>query len=366
MQSLKDYCNYLMRLPWFIPTHRRYRIGDEVFLLLRLMDEPELTPIAGKIVWLTPAGAEGNSLAGVGVQFGAQDQGAARRKLEGYLADTLTSNRLTHTLGATIMLVDSHCHLDRVDLEPYAEEFHRLMTETRAAGVGHMLCVSIALERYPRMRELVDPYPQVSVSVGVHPGEQGRREPTPEDLSALARDARTVAIGETGLDYYRSQGDDPGRQHQRFRNHIAAARSCGKPLIIHTREAREDTLRILMEENARDVGGVLHCFTETWEMAKAALDMGLYIAFSGIVTFKTADQLRAMAAKVPLDRLLIETDSPYLAPVPHRGKPNEPKFVAAVAQCLAERRGMPADELAAHTRDNFFRLFKDAVPADSR
>lgn len=258
-------------------------------------------------------------------------------------------------------MVDSHCHLDRVDLKPYAGEFPRLMEETHAAGVGHMLCVSIDLEHYPRMRALVAPYPQVSVSVGVHPSEQGRREPTPDELVALARDPRTVAIGETGLDYYRSQGD-LGWQHQRFRNHIVAARSCGKPLIVHSREAREDMLRILTEEGARDAGGVLHCFTETWEMAKAALDLGFYISFSGIVTFKTADELRAVAKKVPLDRLLIETDSPYLAPVPHRGKPNEPGFVAAVAQCIAGLRGMSAEEIADLTRDNFFRLFRDAVP----
>jgi len=261
------------------------------------------------------------------------------------------------------MLVDSHCHLDRVDLKPYAGDFRRLMDETRAAGVGHMLCVSIDLEHYPQMRNLVAPYPQVSVSVGVHPSARGRRDPTPEALVELARDARNVAIGETGLDYYRSTGD-LGWQHQRFRDHIAAAKLCGKPLIVHTREAREDTLRILTEEDARDVGGVLHCFTETWEMAKAALDLGFYISFSGIVTFKTADDLRAAAAKVPRDRLLIETDSPYLAPVPHRGKPNEPRFVAAVAQCIAGLRGMSIEELTAITRDNFFRLFRDAVPAD--
>ncbi len=229
------------------------------------------------------------------------------------------------------------------------------MDETSAAGIGHMLCVSIDLEQYPQMRKLVAPYPQVSVSVGVHPNERCRREPTPEVLVELAQDERTVAIGETGLDYSRGQGDRD-RQHQRFRDHIAAARSCGKPLIVHTRDAREDTLRILMEEDARDAGGVLHCFTETWEMAKAALDLGFYISFSGIVTFKATDDLRAVAAKVPLDRLLIETDSPYLAPVPYRGKPNEPRFVAAVAQCIAGLRGMPVEELAACTRDNFFRL----------
>jgi len=261
------------------------------------------------------------------------------------------------------MLVDSHCHLDRVDLKPYAGDFRRLMDETCASGVGHMLCVSIDLEHYPQMRNLVEPYPQVSASVGVHPSERGCREPTPEALVELARDARNVAIGETGLDYYRSTGD-LGWQHRRFRNHIAAARLCGKPLIVHTREAREDTLRILMEEDTRDVGGVLHCFTETWEMATAALDLGFYISFSGIVTFKAADDLRAVAAKVPLDRLLIETDSPYLAPVPHRGKSNEPRFVAAVAQCIAGLRGMSTEELVDLTRDNFFRLFKNAVPVD--
>jgi len=259
------------------------------------------------------------------------------------------------------MLVDSHCHLDRVDLKPYAGDFHRFMDETRAAGVGHMLCVSIDLERYPQMRNLVEPYPQVSVSVGVHPSERGRRDPPPEALVDLARDARNVAIGETGLDYYRSMGD-LGWQHRRFRNHIVAARRCGKPLIVHTREAPEDTLRILTEEDARKVGGVLHCFTETWELAKAALDLGFYISFSGIVTFKGADDLRAVAAQVPRDRLLIETDSPYLAPVPHRGKSNQPRFVAAVAQCIAGLRGLSIEELTAVTHDNFFRLFKDAVP----
>lgn len=261
------------------------------------------------------------------------------------------------------MLVDSHCHLDRVDLGPYAGEFHRFMEETHTSGVGHMLCVSINPERYPQMRKLVESYPQVSVSVGAHPNERCRREPTPEDLVELAGDERVVAIGETGLDYYRGKGD-LDRQQQRFRDHIAAARSCGKPLIIHSRDARENTLRILREEGAREVGGVLHCFTETWEMAVAALDLGFYISFSGIITFKTADDLRAVAAKIPSDRLLIETDSPYLAPVPHRGKLNEPRFVAAVAQCIAGLRGVSAEALAELTRDNFFRLFRDAIPAD--
>ena len=261
------------------------------------------------------------------------------------------------------MLIDSHCHLDRVDLKPYSGEFNRLMDETLAAGVGHMLCVSIDLEHYPKMRDLVAPYPQVSVSVGVHPNERHGRDPTPDELVELAHDTRNLAIGETGLDYYRTK-EDQGRQHHRFRNHIAAARACGKPLIVHTRDAREDTLRILKEEGARDAGGVLHCFTENWEMARRALDLGFYISFSGIVTFSNAGNLREVAAKVPLDRLLIETDCPYLTPVPYRGKPNEPKFVAAVAACLARLRGMPVEELSAVTSDNFLHLFGDVGSSD--
>jgi TatD DNase family protein len=224
-----------------------------------------------------------------------------------------------------------------------------------------MLCVSIDLERYPKMRDLVEPYSHVSVSVGVHPNEQYRRDPTVEELVEMAADPRNVAIGETGLDYFRSKGNLDW-QHRRFRNHIAAARACGKPLIVHTRDAREDTIRILREECAREAGGVLHCFTESWEMARQALDLGFYISFSGIVTFNTADDLRKVAAKVPLDRILIETDSPYLTPVPHRGRPNEPKLVSAVAECVAAVRGMSAEEVAAVTRENFFHLFRDALP----
>ena|GEM_PF-81435 len=344
----------------FIPTDKQYRIGDEILLLLRLMDGRKRTPIVGKVVWLTPPGYGGKP--GRALRLVAILAILPRRAL---LSGTIDAPRLPKYSRATgtVMLVDSHCHLDRVDLKPYAGEFHRLMDETSAAGIGHMLCVSIDLEHYPGMRKLVAPYPQVSVSVGVHPNESCHREPTPEVLVELAQDERTVAIGETGLDYSCGQGDRD-RQHRRFRNHIATAGSCGKPLIIHTRDAPEDTLRILTEEDTCDLGGVLHCFTETWEMAKAALDLGFYISFSGIVTFKAADDLRAVASQVPLDRLLIETDSPYLTPVPHRGKPNEPKFVEAVAQCIAGLRGMPVETLADLTRDNFFRLFRDAVPAD--
>lgn len=255
------------------------------------------------------------------------------------------------------MLVDSHCHLDRVDLAPYDGDFARLMADTKAAGVAKLLCVSIDLEHYPAMRALVDPFPQVSVSVGVHPNEDEGRDPTPDELVALAEDPRNVAIGETGLDYYRSEGD-LSWQHERFRNHVAAARACGKPLIIHTRAAREDTIRILRESEARDAGGVMHCFTEDWETAKAALDLGFYISFSGILTFKSAADLREVARRVPADRLLIETDSPYLAPMPHRGKSNQPRWVAHVAECLAGLRGLAVEEVVALTGDNFATLFQ--------
>jgi TatD DNase family protein len=259
------------------------------------------------------------------------------------------------------MLVDSHCHLDRVDLRHYDSDFGKLMQATTDAGISHMLCVSIDLEHYPAMRRLVDPYGQVAVSVGVHPNQEEGTEPTAEQLVALASDPRNVAIGETGLDYFRSDGDLEW-QRERFRVHIAAARVCNKPLIIHTRNAREDTLRILRDEDAKAVGGVLHCFTESWEMARAGMDLGFYVSFSGIITFKNAAELRDVARRVPLDRLLIETDSPYLAPVPHRGKPNEPKWVRHVAQCVAELRGMDPEEVAAVTGENYFRLFGHSAP----
>ena len=257
------------------------------------------------------------------------------------------------------MLVDSHCHLDRLDLAPFDDDFGRLMQATREAGVGHLLCVCIDLESYPAMYRLVEPWPWVSVSVGVHPNDRDRRDPTPEELVSLAADPRNVAIGETGLDYFRSEGDLEW-QRQRFRNHIAAARAAGKPLIVHTRAAREDTIRVMTEEGARDAGGVMHCFTEDWEMAKQALDLGFYISFSGIVTFNSAADLREVAKRVPADRILVETDAPYLAPVPHRGKSNLPAYVALVAAFIAELRGVSPERLVEQTGENFFRLFRDA------
>ena len=257
------------------------------------------------------------------------------------------------------MLVDSHCHLDRLDLTPFDGSFERLVSATRDAGVGQMLCVSIDLESYPAMLGLVEPFPEISISVGVHPNDRDRQEPDPETLVSLAGHGKNVAIGETGLDYFRSEGDLEW-QRARFRRHIQAARACGKPLIIHTRAAREDTIAIMEEEQARDAGGVMHCFTEDWAMARKALDLGFYISFSGIVTFKTADDLRDVASRVPLDRLLIETDAPYLAPVPNRGKPNLPEYVTYVAACIAQVRGMDREQIAETTTENYFRLFSNA------
>jgi TatD DNase family protein len=212
------------------------------------------------------------------------------------------------------------------------------------------------------MLALVEPEPGVSVSVGVHPNERDRRDPVADELVELAGHERNVAIGETGLDYFHGKGD-LGWQRERFRVHIEAARACGKPLIIHTREAREDTLRILREGGAGEVGGVMHCFTETWDMARRAMDMGFYISFSGIVTFRNAEALREVATRVPLDRLLIETDAPYLTPVPHRGKPNQPAYVRHVAERIADLRGLPVEQLIEVTGENFFRLFPAAGAA---
>lgn len=254
------------------------------------------------------------------------------------------------------MLVDSHCHLDRLDLEPFDGQLSHLLESAAEAGVESMLCVSIDLESYPEMRELVEPYPNVWVSVGVHPNDRDREEPDVQRLVDLASDPKNVAIGETGLDYFHSQGDLEW-QKQRFRTHIRAARVCGKPLIVHTRDAREDTIAILREEQAAEAGGVLHCFTENWEMASQALDLGFYISFSGILTFNSARELREVAKRVPEDRILIETDSPYLAPVPYRGKPNLPHYVGHVADCLAELRGWGREQTESITGENFRWLF---------
>jgi len=258
------------------------------------------------------------------------------------------------------MLVDSHCHLDMLDLAPWNGELRGVLDAAAEQDVTHMLCVSVTLERWAPMMELIRPHANVYASVGVHPNEHEGRDPSVEELVRLAADPKIVAIGETGLDYYRSDGDLDW-QRERLRRHIAAAKQIRKPLIIHMRDATDDTLRILDEENARDAGGVMHCFSEDWAAAQRALELGFYISFSGIVTFKTANALREVAAKVPLDRLLVETDSPYLAPIPHRGRPNYPAYTRNVAEKIAEVRGTRYDEIARASTQNFYDLFKDAA-----
>jgi TatD DNase family protein len=251
-------------------------------------------------------------------------------------------------------LVDSHCHLD---FDPLGSNLPAVLERARENNISHMLCVSVTLEAFPRVRAIAHEHPHIYGSVGVHPNERDGKDPSAAELVALAQDARIVAIGETGLDYYRSEGSTEWQQ-ERFRNHIRAARTSGKPLIVHTREAAVDTLRIMTEEGAGEASGVMHCFTESWEVARAALDMNFYISFSGIVTFRNAEALRDVARRVPADRLLVETDSPYLAPVPFRGKTNEPAYVRHVAECVAQLREQPLDALADQTTRNFFTLFR--------
>lgn len=259
-----------------------------------------------------------------------------------------------------MQLVDSHCHLDHLDLTPYSGDLSKALVQARDQGVSHFLCVCITLKDFPAVLNIAKSYPNISASVGLHPNEQDiDHEPSAEELIALSQDEKIVAIGETGLDYFRSTGDVEW-QRERFRQHISAAKHVSKPLIVHTRQAKEDTMRILKEEGASNVGGVMHCFTEDWEMARIALDLGFYISFSGIVTFRSAVEIQDVAKKVPLDRMLIETDSPYLAPNPHRGKSNEPANVRYVADYIAQMRGITLDELATQTTDNFFKLFNCA------
>ncbi len=253
------------------------------------------------------------------------------------------------------MLVDSHCHLDRLDLEPFDGELANALQLARENGVSRFLCVAIDRGNIPDVLNIAERFDDVYASVGIHPNED-EQAVTAEELVELASHPRVIAIGETGLDYFRSEGD-LAWQHDRFRAHIAAAKQCNKPLIIHSREARADTLRLLREEGADAVGGIMHCFVEDWDTAKQAMEMGFYISFSGIVTFKNAEELREVARQVPIERLLVETDAPYLAPVPHRGKSNQPAYVRHVAEFLAELRGEAIDELANRTTENFNRLF---------
>lgn len=252
------------------------------------------------------------------------------------------------------MFIDSHCHLDFPDFRDRVPE---LLERMRANRVDAAMCIGVNLEDLPGVLALADVHPNLWATVGVHPDYPDCTEPTVDHLVALADRPKVLAIGETGLDYYRLQGDLEW-QRERFRVHIRAARACGKPLVIHTRAAAADTLRLMREEGAEAVGGVMHCFTEDWETAAAAIDLGMCISFSGIVTFKSAEALRAVAARVPDDRLLIETDAPYLAPVPMRGKTNEPAFVSHVAERIAQVRGTTVERIGELTTANFRRVFR--------
>ena len=256
------------------------------------------------------------------------------------------------------MLVDSHCHLN-------FPEFRNNMPALRAAmqseGVGHALCISVTLPDFPQVLAVAEAYDNFFASVGVHPDYEDEPEYSDEHLLELASHPKVVAIGETGLDYFRLQGDLEW-QRERFRRHIRVAKQAQKPLVIHTRNAAEDTLRIMREEHAEEVGGVMHCFTESLEVAEAAIELGFYISFSGILTFKNALAIKEVAKALPLERILVETDSPYLAPVPYRGKTNQPAYVRYVAEELANLRGISYQEVEDATTANFFRLFKDARP----
>ena len=251
------------------------------------------------------------------------------------------------------MFVDSHCH---VDFPALVEQMPDILQRMQTNRVSHALCVSVNMPDWPALINLVERHAPLWASVGVHPDYEETIEPTIEDLVSRSAHSRVVAIGETGLDYFRLTGDLEW-QRERFRCHIRAARECQLPLIIHTRSAAADTLRLMREEGAEQVGGVMHCFTESWEVAEAAIEMNFYISFSGIVTFKTATALQEVAKRVPLNRLLIETDSPYLAPVPHRGKLNDPSKVIHVAEKIATLRNCSLTEIEEVSTNNFFNLF---------
>jgi TatD DNase family protein len=258
------------------------------------------------------------------------------------------------------MLVDSHCHLDFPDLAGRLPEIMQRMRENRVAAA---VCIGVNLEDFPKVLALAEGQSNLYATVGVHPEFTEVEEPTVERLIALAVHPKVIAIGETGLDYY-WQKDKPEWQRERFRNHIRAAKASGKPLVVHTRDSAVDTLRLMREEGADAVGGVMHCFTEDWTVATEALDLGFHLSFSGIVTFKNALTVKDVAQKCPLDRLLVETDAPYLAPVPYRGKQNEPAYVRYVAEEIARLRTLSLDEVAQATTENFSRLFK--IPCTPR
>lgn len=257
------------------------------------------------------------------------------------------------------MLVDSHCHLNGLDLSEFNQNLDDVLENARQHDVDHLLSVCVELEDYPQLEQIAARYPNVSISVGVHPNVEMDEVVTSELLCKLAAHPACIAIGETGLDYYRTKTKEAQEvQTLRFREHIKAALITSKPLIIHTREAAEDTLRILAEENAQDIGGVMHCFSENLDIAQRAMALNFYISFSGIVTFKNATMLQEVARQVPLDRILIETDAPYLAPVPFRGKQNQPAYVKYVCEAIAALRGLSYGEVAQATTNNFRTCFR--------
>lgn len=258
-----------------------------------------------------------------------------------------------------MFLVDSHCHLNLLDLNLDNGELNKVIARAHENGIHYLLNVCVKLADFPLVLKTAEAYPFVGASVGLHPNEM-EEEIDEETLIKLAKPDKVIAIGETGLDYYRSSGDTDW-QRTRFRTHIRAAKAVQKPLIIHTREAKQDTIRIMQEEGADQAGGVMHCFTEDLDTANQALDMNFYISFSGIITFKSAAIMQEVAKRIPLDRILIETDSPYLAPNPHRGKPNEPSYARHTAEYIAGLRNMPVEEFAEQTTQNFFKLFRGAV-----
>ena len=254
------------------------------------------------------------------------------------------------------MFVDSHCHLHMINCAELNCELDAILMLAKEYGIEHILCVGTTLADIPAMQKIANDHDNISIAIGLHPNETIDKEPTVEGLLALAALPNVVAIGETGLDYYRSTGDLEW-QKKRFETHIQAAIECRKPLIVHTRQAPTDTISILKKEKARQCGGVIHCFTEEWETAKQAMDLNFFISFSGIVTFKNALALQEVAKKVPLDKLLIETDAPFLAPMPHRGETNQPAYVKYVAEFLAQLKGVSVEALGQQTTQNYYNLF---------
>jgi len=254
---------------------------------------------------------------------------------------------------AEISLFDTHCH---IDFHHFDDDRESVFENMREAGVERIVAVSVELEQIDRLKALVAKHDNVWFSVGIHPNHEAEHEPSVDELCSLSEHPKCVAIGESGIDFFRHRVE-PEVQAERFRTHIRAAKQVNKPVIVHMRDADEATLNILREEDIADCGGIMHCFSSGWDAANRALDMGMSISFSGNVTFKRNDELREVAAQVPADKLLIETDSPYLAPMPHRGKRNEPTYVRHVAECIAEVRGVSLDEFARITTDNALARF---------